>query len=109
MFQEGFFAGSPFFEIADKIKNSEEVKTMILTSIFVLGVISIFLFYIYQRMEVREKVYSINQMQEEQKKLTEENRSLQLEISSLRSLERIECIARDQLGLDVPKDVRNLK
>ncbi|MDD5772878.1 MAG: cell division protein FtsL [bacterium] len=109
MFQEGFFSGSPVFEIADKIKNREEIKTMILTSIFVLGIISIFLFYIYQRMEVREKVYSINQMQEEQKKLIEENRSLQLEVASLRSLERIERIARDQLGLDVPKDVRNLK
>ncbi|MEW6088237.1 MAG: cell division protein FtsL [bacterium] len=108
MFQEGYLSGSTVFEIFDKIKNREELKIMILTSVFVLGIIFIFLFYIYQRMEVREKVYLINQMQEEQKKLVEENRSLQLEAASLRSLDRIEHIAREQLGLNVPGDVRNL-
>ncbi|MFH1288197.1 MAG: cell division protein FtsL [bacterium] len=109
MFQEGYFSGYPIFEIMDKIKNREELKIMILTSIFVLGIIFIFLFYIYQRMESREKVYAINQIQEEQRKLIEENRNLQLEIASLRSLDRIEHIATEQLGLTVPKDVRTLK
>lgn len=101
MFQEGY--------LVERIKSREELRVMVLTSVFVLGIIFVFLFYIYQRVEVREKIYAINQMQEEQRKLIEENRNLQLEVASLRSLDRIERIATEQLGLCVPKDVRMLK
>lgn len=108
MFQEGYTSSIPIFEIAEKVKNREELKTMLSISIFILGIILIFIFYIYQRIEVREKIYAINQLQEEQKKLIDENRKLQLEIASLRSLDRIEYIAKEQLKLITPSDMRSL-
>ena len=58
-----------------------------------------FLLYVRQRMEYMRVSYRLEELTREQRRLQEENRQLRVERSYLRAPDRVERIARDELGL----------
>ena len=60
--------------------------------------------YMWPRIELITLTYDYNNYRSKQKKLKEHNRLLNLELSSIKSLEKIEKIATEKLGMIEPKD-----
>lgn len=58
----------------------------------------------WPRIELITLTYDYNNYRSKQKKLKEHNRLLNLELSSIKSLEKIEKIATEKLGMIEPKD-----
>lgn len=61
------------------------------------------LLYVWQHTHVLREAYAIEQLREQHARLVQENKSLRLEVGQLRSLRRVEEIARTQLGMVTPK------
>ncbi len=60
-------------------------------------------FLVWCRLQITHMGYLISQAIQEQTRLLELNKELELEGNSLRSLARIEKVAREQLGLITPE------
>ncbi len=58
-----------------------------------------FLLYVRQRMEYTRVSYRLEELTRQQRHLQEENRKLRVERSFLRAPDRVERIARDEIGL----------
>ncbi len=88
-------------------------KIRILLRLLVLGtVIMLFsLFYIWSRVQVVQIGYDIGELQRQQKDLKVENQKLKMEISVLKSPERIEKLAIEKLNMiwPTPDQVYELK
>lgn len=61
------------------------------------------LLYVWQHIHVVRMGYEIEQLREQQAALMQENKTLRLERGQLRSLKRVEAIARKRLGMVTPK------
>ncbi len=61
------------------------------------------LLYVWLHTHVLREAYAIEQLREVHGKLVQENKSLRLELGQLRSLRRVEEIARTKLGMVTPK------
>ena len=61
------------------------------------------LLYVWQHVYVVRLGYEIERLREQQATLTQENKGLKLEMGQLRSLRRVEEIARKRLGMIAPK------
>ncbi len=61
------------------------------------------LLYVWQHLHVVRLGYEIEQLREQQAALVQENKALRLERGQLRSLRRVEEIARKRLGMVAPK------
>jgi cell division protein FtsL len=72
---------------------------LLLGSFFVFGV----LFYIWQQVQIVKLSYEIEDLKEIKKELSNVNRNLKLEVSSLKSLARIEKKAKTELGFELPR------
>lgn len=70
---------------------------------FALIVFSV-LFYIGIHVQVMELGYKINSLQKIHDQLVSENKTMSVEVSFLKSPERLEKIAIEQLGLKVPEE-----
>jgi len=72
----------------------------------VLGFISLLLvsslFFVWSRVQVTGFEYDLSQMESTLREMRQETASLRLEAASLRSPERIERVARNELGLRLP-------
>ncbi|MCK4401290.1 cell division protein FtsL [bacterium] len=66
--------------------------------LWIIPFILLGIFYVWQHIEIVKSGYCINKLKSERTMLAEENRTLQLNVSSLRSPQRIESIAKD-IGL----------
>ncbi len=66
--------------------------------LWIIFLILLGIFYVWQHIELVKSGYSINKLKSERIKLVEENRILQMNAASLRSLKRIESMAKD-MGL----------
>ena len=66
--------------------------------LWIIPFILLGIFYVWQHIEIVKSGYCINRLKSERTTLVEENRTLQLNVSSLRSPQRIESIAKD-MGL----------
>ena len=66
--------------------------------LWIIFLILLGIFYVWQHIELGKSGYSINKLKSERIKLVEENRILQMNAASLRSLNRIESMAKD-MGL----------
>ncbi len=77
-----------------------EILVGILIILCVLGLI-------WQRLQVLNIGYSIEQMEAQKKELLREKKALQIEIATLSAPERIEVIASNHLGLTTP-DRKNI-
>jgi cell division protein FtsL len=61
------------------------------------------LFYVWQHVYVVRQGYELERLRETHAKLVQENKLLRLEAGQLRSLRRVEEIARVRLGMVTPK------
>lgn len=61
------------------------------------------IFCVWSRLQVTYLGYQISQANNEHEQLLNLNKQLKLEVASLKSLSRIETIAKNQLGLVNPK------
>ena len=87
-------------KIKRKKKNQRSVLPLfILITLFFCCLI----FVVWSRLQITYLGYEISQVNKEQKQLLNMNKQLKLEAASLKSLARIENIARKQLGLVNPK------
>lgn len=59
--------------------------------------------YVWQHIHVVRLGYEIERLREQQAALVQENKTLRLEMGQLRSLRRVEEIARTRLGMVTPK------
>lgn len=80
------------------------VKTRFLIRVlYLVGFIAaLSLIYIWSRVQIVRYGYEINDLKIEQRLLAEENRQIQLELSTLKSPQRIERIAKDKLHMTTP-------
>ncbi len=70
----------------------------------VAGVVAVALLaYTWQRYECLDMRYQLQQTSQKQAKVLELNRELRVELATLRSPERIDLLARNQLGMTVPQ------
>jgi len=76
----------------------ESLATAVLCVLILAGV----LFYVWQHTRVLRESYAIERLHEQHARLVQENKSLRLEIGHLRSLRRVEEIARTRLGMVTP-------
>jgi cell division protein FtsL len=70
-----------------------------LFSVFFLGGL---LFYLWPNMQLLQSGFQYNNLMTQKERLIEENRALRLEISSLESMERVERISLNELGMTAP-------
>ena len=61
------------------------------------------LLYVWQHIHVVRLGYEIEQLRDRQASLVQENKTLKLEMGQLRSLKRVEDIARKRLGMVAPE------
>lgn len=60
------------------------------------------LFYIWSRVQIVEYGYEINRLRIDNRVLMEEGKKLNVEISTLKSPQRIESLAQEKLGMTTP-------
>jgi len=60
------------------------------------------LFYVWSRVLVINLGYDLSEVMDRHWKLVQDNKKLQIEIALLKSLARVERIARDELGMEKP-------
>ncbi|MCK8823680.1 cell division protein FtsL [Fuchsiella alkaliacetigena] len=74
-----------------------------------IGIIVVFgILYINKYVKINQTATEINKLQREVEVLEEKKRTMQLEISSSKSLKRIEKVAKEELGMVEPKQVNYL-
>jgi cell division protein FtsL len=61
------------------------------------------LFHVWQHIHVVRQGYDLERLREAHAKLVQENKALRLEAGQLRSLRRVEELARTRLGMVTPK------
>ncbi len=83
---------------ADRLWRFDLVPTLLLGGLVLLGV----LFYVWQHIQVVRLGYEIEQLQGERIALLRREKELRFDLARLRSLRRVEEIARRQLGLTTP-------
>ncbi len=66
------------------------------------ALIAFSLFYVWSRVLVINLGYDLSQAMEIQGELVQDNKKLQIEIATLKSLARIERIAQDELDMEKP-------
>ncbi len=70
----------------------------------VLILVSGMLFYIWPHVRIIRMGYEFERLENMHQAMIQTNKVLRLEVASLKSLERIERIARERLGLTFPDD-----
>jgi cell division protein FtsL len=90
---------SAFFKPSvDQIRRWDLLPSLCLAGLVLLGV----LFYVWQHIQVVRMGYEIEHLQAERLALVRHENELRFEVARLRSLRRVEEIARRQLGLTSP-------
>ena len=69
---------------------------------FIALLLSVSLFFVWSRVQVTSLEYEMSQLQSTLRDLRQETSNLRLEAASLRSPERIEQVARQELHLRLP-------
>jgi cell division protein FtsL len=69
---------------------------------FIALLLSVSLFFVWSRVQVTSLEYEMSQLQSRMRDLRQETSNLRLEAASLRSPERIERVARQELHLRLP-------
>ena len=64
--------------------------------------VAVILFAAWQQNELRQNGYQMVEIEEELKKVQEENQRRRLEVEGLRALERIYTVATEEVGLEAP-------
>lgn len=69
-------------------------------------IVALLILYLFQSMQFTELSYQLQQSKEELETLRKENFQLELEVANLSALDRIERIARDDLGMLDPNQMK---
>jgi cell division protein FtsL len=83
---------------ADRLWRLDLLPSLCLGGLVLLGV----LFYVWQHIQVVRLGYEIEQLQGERIALLRREKELRVDLARLKSLRRVEEIARRQLGLTTP-------
>ena len=83
----------------DQIRKFDLLPSLLLGSLVLVGV----LFYVWQHIQVVRLGYQVEYLAGEHAGLIRQQKELRFEVARLRSLRRVEEIARRQLGLASPK------
>ncbi|MDE2058316.1 MAG: cell division protein FtsL [candidate division NC10 bacterium] len=83
----------------DKIRRFDLLQSLLLGGIVLIVV----LFYVWQHIQVVRLGYQVEYFTGERAGLIQQQKELRLEVARLKSLRRVEEIARRQLGLTSPK------
>ena len=88
-----------------KVKSTSKRSYKTALSLFVVVTIfiSILIFFVWSRLQITHLGYQLSQANSTQQKLLKLNKQMKLEVASLKSLARIENIAKNQLGLINPE------
>jgi len=78
-------------------------NALLLLTLFLLFLIGGSLFYVWSRIQVIQLGYEISSALKAERTLTEENKKLRVEIARLKSYERIEKVAVEDLKMAKPK------
>jgi cell division protein FtsL len=73
---------------------------------FVAVLMGVSLFFVWSRLQVVNLEYGISGLEERLRSAQHETRRLRLEAASLRNPQRIELVAREELGLRLPAPVQ---
>ena len=79
----------------DRRMTRELVKFLLISAALLIP----FLLYVRQRMEYMRVSYHLEELTRQQRRLQEENRKLRVERAYLRAPDRVERIARNEIGL----------
>ncbi|OGF44534.1 MAG: hypothetical protein A2452_12905 [Candidatus Firestonebacteria bacterium RIFOXYC2_FULL_39_67] len=74
----------------------------------ITGLLIAVLFFVWLNLDNVRTGYEINKLEKKKAELTNYNRILNIEISKLRSLERIESVAKNELNLTTPDKFETL-
>ena len=85
--------------VPKRIKLNILILFSLLTFFFIGGA----LFYVWSRIQVIQLGYEISKALKEERALTEANKTLRLEIATLKSYARIEKFALEELSMSKPK------
>lgn len=83
----------------DQIRRFDLLPSLLLGSLVLVGV----LFYVWQHIQVVRLGYQVEYLSGERASLIRQQKELRFEVAKLRSLRRVEEIARQQLGLTSPR------
>lgn len=78
-------------------------KTAFLLSLLITVLVCSLIFFVWARLQITYLGYQISQANSEHTQLFKLNKQMKLEVASLKSLSRIESIAKNQLGLVNPE------
>ncbi len=78
-------------------------KTVFLLSLLITVLVCSLIFFVWARLQITYLGYQISQANSEHTQLFKLNKQMKLEVASLKSLSRIESIAKNQLGLVNPE------
>jgi cell division protein FtsL len=87
-----------------KIFTGLEIKKFLACIIFITCFLIGLLLYLWPHMQLLQNGFQYSRLSTYRERLSEENRALRLELSSLKSLDRVERIARGELGMITPGD-----
>ncbi len=85
------------------VRRRYEKKEIVLLVICLLLAISFLTFYVWHQAALISLGYQTTRLEEKISQLEEEIRGLEIQKASLLSLEKVERIAREKLGLSEPK------
>ena len=83
----------------DQIRRFDLLPSILLGGLVLVGV----LFYVWQHIQVVRLGYQIEHLQGERIALLRQDKGLRFEVARLKSLRRVEDIARHQLGFTSPR------
>lgn len=80
-----------------------ETKKFLAYVLFVICFLAGLLFYLWPHLQLLQSGFQHSSLLTQKERLMEENKALRLEVSSLESLDRVERIARGELGMTAPE------
>lgn len=84
-------------------KRERKLRTLLLFSLFLLFLMGSSLFYVWSRIQVIQCGYELSKALKEERTLQEINKRLRLEVTMLKSYERIEKVATEELRMVKPR------
>ncbi|MFO7819239.1 MAG: cell division protein FtsL [Halanaerobacter sp.] len=86
----------------DKITN---LKTMLVIIFIISIIILFFIMYISQYVQLSRKSLMVEKLEDKKRRLESKKEHLQLEIARLKSLNRVERIAKQELNMEEPDNI----
>ncbi|MGM0502604.1 MAG: cell division protein FtsL [Bacillota bacterium] len=80
-------------------------KTMLTIILIILVIVLFFIMYINQYVQISRKSLMVEKLEDEKRQLESKQEHLQLKIAELKSLDRVEKIAKEELNMEQPDNI----